>query len=56
MPWIELSLTLIVAGVFGIILAAALVKMGIGGRTVGTVSKASRLALRAVTKRLRRRR
>lgn len=56
MPWVEMSIALIVAGVLGIALAVALVKMGYGGRVVGMVSKGSRLALRAVTKRLRRRR
>ena len=56
MPWLEMSIALIVAGILGIVLAVALVKMGYGGRMVGMVSKGSRLALRAVTKRLRRRR
>jgi len=55
MPWVEMSIALIVAGILGITLAVALVKMGYGGRMVGVVSKGSRLALRAVTKRLRRR-
>lgn len=55
MPWVQMSIALIVAGILGIALAVALVKMGYGGRMVGMVSKGSRLALRAVTKRLRRR-
>jgi hypothetical protein len=55
MPWLQMSIALIVAGILGIVLAVALVKMGYGGRMVGMVSKGSRLALRAVTKRLRRR-
>ena len=55
MPWLQMSIALIVAGILGIVLAVALVKMGYGGRMVGVVSKGSRLALRAVTKRLRRR-
>jgi hypothetical protein len=55
MPWVEMSIVLIIAGVLGIILAVALVKMGYGSRMVGQISKGSRLALRAMTKRLRRR-
>ena len=55
MPWLQMSIFLMIAGAIGLILAIVLVKLGFGGRVTGMVSKGSRLALRAMTKRLRRR-
>jgi hypothetical protein len=55
MPWVEMSIFLMIAGAIGLIMAIVLVKLGYGGRVTGMVSKGSRLALRAMTKRLRRR-
>jgi hypothetical protein len=54
--WLGLASVLIGAGVIGIIGAVVLVKMGFGRPIYGSVSKASRAAIKAVTKRFRRRR
>lgn len=55
MPWKELSIALITAGIIGIVAAFVLVKLGFGQPIYDTVSKASRAAIRAVTRRMRRR-
>lgn len=54
MEWAQLSVALISAGVVGIVGAVILVKMGYGRPLYGAVSKASRMAVKAVTKRFRR--
>lgn len=56
MEFLALSIAFFAAGGLGLALALVLVKMGYGSRVVGAISKGSRLAIRAMTKRLRRRR
>lgn len=50
-----IAYALIIAGLIGIVGAVILVKLGFGTRVVGAVSRGSRLAIKAVTKRWRKR-
>jgi hypothetical protein len=52
--WVGLATALIGSGVIGIIGSVVLVKMGFGRQAYNSVSKASRAAIKSVTKRFRR--
>lgn len=54
-PLSGLAFALVISGIIGIAGAVILVRMGYGSRVIGAVSKGSRLAIKAVTRRFRRR-